>query len=350
MFWPCPFAIAKTLANCSKRLRGEAREDRLAEAYSACTLRRNRSSATKHMSLFQQLAKLRRGHEPFVHPLAQICAEPLARQLSTQPALLARFVDQSPCGGELNADAGIALVIDNFLVILSSWMTSCQDLTQLADFVPPELTPFDEVEQLPLLVGDRGFLVIQHDEVTANHCGCIRFSAAVHTVRIGNSRHELPGLQPVAVEHGLARISGAHDDVRASHHSFRITHGLNLHVQELCHLLGKSISMFFRHAINFHLVYGTYRTDGFQVTARLITGAKDPHNFGVLLRQSSVRDAGGRADPYCGKAKVMDKRQGFAGLQAEKENEPPAALQWRGKIHSLCPGHHPLLHDGRIVA
>src|SRR5687768_11360755 len=58
--------ISSLLAGCSKRSRGEAREDRfvgegrdLPLHYS--TLTRNRSSATKHMGLFQQPAK-----QPFV--------------------------------------------------------------------------------------------------------------------------------------------------------------------------------------------------------------------------------------------------------------------------------------------
>src|SRR5262249_59230143 len=51
------FCRTTLFAGCSKRLRGETREDRRAEAYS-CTLTRNRSSATKHMRLFQEPARL----------------------------------------------------------------------------------------------------------------------------------------------------------------------------------------------------------------------------------------------------------------------------------------------------
>src|SRR4029453_18262033 len=109
-------------------------------------------------------------------------------------------------------------------------MISGQDLAQLADFVPAELAAFDEIEQLALLVCDRRLFVVEHDEVRARHRRRVGFSAAVHAVRIGNRRYELPGLEPVAVEYGLARISGTHDDIRASHHGFRTTHGLNLDV------------------------------------------------------------------------------------------------------------------------
>ena len=52
-----PLYFTLRLQAAQKDLRGEAREDRRAEAYSYCTLTRNRTSATKPMSLFQQPAE-----------------------------------------------------------------------------------------------------------------------------------------------------------------------------------------------------------------------------------------------------------------------------------------------------
>src|SRR5215510_4897386 len=71
---------------------------------------------------------LRGRHETFVHPLAEIRAEPLARQLSTELPFFAFFVDQGTCGGELNADTGVALVIDNLPVVPPPRMVSGKDL------------------------------------------------------------------------------------------------------------------------------------------------------------------------------------------------------------------------------
>src|SRR5262249_56348864 len=110
------------------------------------------------------------------------------------------------------------------------------------------------------------------------------------------------------------------------------THRLHLDVQELCHLLGKSIAMFFRHAINFHLFYGTHRTNGLQVSARLVTGTKDPHDFSVLLRQSTVRYARSSAYANRRKTEVMNQRQRLAGLQTEEKHEPPTTFQRRPEI------------------
>jgi hypothetical protein len=102
---------------------------------------------------------LRGGHEALVHPFAEIGAEPFARQLSAQPSPFALFVDQSACGGELNTDTGIALIVDNLLVVLPSRMIPSEDLAQLADLFPAELAAVDQIEQFALLVGDRGLFV-----------------------------------------------------------------------------------------------------------------------------------------------------------------------------------------------
>src|ERR1700757_3899345 len=100
------------------------------------------------MSLFQQLAKLRRRHEALVHPFAQISAEPFARQLSTEPAFLAAFVNQRPDGSELNANASVTLVVNNLLVVLSTRMGTNEYLPQLTDFVPAEFAFIDQIQQL----------------------------------------------------------------------------------------------------------------------------------------------------------------------------------------------------------
>src|SRR5215475_680020 len=292
---------------------------------------------------------LRGGHETFVHPLAEVRAEPLARQLSTKLPFFAFFVDQGTCGRELNAEAGVALVIDNLPIVLPPRMVSGKDLAQLTDFIPTELTAVDQIEQLALLVGDCCLFAIEHDEVRAGHRRRIRFGSPMYAVGIGNRCHELPRLEPVPVEHRLACIGGAHDDVRTSHHSFWITHGLHLDIQEFRHLLGKSIAMFFRHAIYFHLFYGTDRTDRFQVSARLVTRTKDPDDFGIPLRQSAVGHA--RGSPYANRRKteVMNQRQWLASLQTEQKHEPPTTLQRRWEIHPFASRHDSLLHDSRII-
>src|SRR4029077_7405698 len=51
-------SLKPPFAGCSKRLRGEARESRRAEAYSLRYVGASRASATKHMSPFQQPASL----------------------------------------------------------------------------------------------------------------------------------------------------------------------------------------------------------------------------------------------------------------------------------------------------
>src|SRR5215510_3208073 len=74
---------------------------------------------------------LRGRHETFVHPLAEIRAKPLARQLSTEVPFFTLFVDHGTCDGKLNADASVALVIDNLPVVLPSRMVPGKDLAQL---------------------------------------------------------------------------------------------------------------------------------------------------------------------------------------------------------------------------
>src|SRR3972149_10699677 len=100
---------------------------------------------------------LRRRHEAFIHPLAEVRAEPFARQFPAQSFLLALFVNQCAGGGKLDTDAGVALVVNDLLVVLPAGMRADQHLTQLADLVPTKPAAFDQVEKLGLLIGDRRF-------------------------------------------------------------------------------------------------------------------------------------------------------------------------------------------------
>jgi len=91
-----------------------------------------------------------RRHKPFVHPLAQIRAEPFPRQLSSQALLLAGFVDQRAGGGKLNADIGVTIIICGSFVLPGC--APIKNLGRLAEFIPTKLSPFNEVEKLSLLV------------------------------------------------------------------------------------------------------------------------------------------------------------------------------------------------------
>ncbi len=86
----------------------------------------------------------------------------------------------------------------------------------------------------------------------------IRLRTAVDAVGVDDSRDQLPRLQPVAVEHGLARVGRAHDDIRSFDHRFRTAHRLNFDIHQLGHFLGKSITVLFRAAINPNLLDGTH--------------------------------------------------------------------------------------------
>ena len=156
---------------------------------------------------------LRRRHEAFIHPLAEVRAEPFARQFPAQSFLLALSVNQCAGGGKLDADAGVALVVNDLLLAFPSWMRADQNLAQLADLVPTELSLIDEIEKLALLVCDRRLFVIKDDEVAADHRRRIRLRATVNAVGVDDSGDDLPGLQPVAIEYGLTGIGRAHDNV-----------------------------------------------------------------------------------------------------------------------------------------
>jgi hypothetical protein len=58
----------------------------------------------------ERLDPLRRRHEAFIHPLAQIRAEPFRRKFPSQSLFFACFVNQSAGSRELDAHAGVALV------------------------------------------------------------------------------------------------------------------------------------------------------------------------------------------------------------------------------------------------
>src|SRR5262249_5175447 len=166
----------------------------------------------------------------------------------------------------------------------------------------------------------------------------------MHAVGIGNRCHELPWLEPVPVEYRLACIGGTHHDVRASHHSFWIAHGLHLDVQKFRHLLGKSIAMFFRHAIYFHLFYGTHCTDRFQVSARLVTRTTDPYHLETPLRQSAMGHPRSSPPADRRKTKVINQPQWLASLQTKQKHDPPTPLQRRWETHPFASRHDSLLH------
>src|SRR3990172_3990021 len=62
--------------------------------------------------------------------------------------LLALSVNQCAGGRELDADAGVALVINDLLLAFPSRMRADQNLAQLADLVPTQLSLIDEIEKL----------------------------------------------------------------------------------------------------------------------------------------------------------------------------------------------------------
>src|SRR5262249_37671964 len=62
--------------------------------------------------LHDPISELRRGHKALVHPFAEIRTKPLTGQLPPKTSLLARFIYQRAGSGELDAHAGIALVIN----------------------------------------------------------------------------------------------------------------------------------------------------------------------------------------------------------------------------------------------
>jgi len=91
-----------------------------------------------------------RWHKAFIHPFAQVGAEPLPRQLSSQALLLVGFVDQRAGGGKLNADIGVTIIICGSFVLPGC--APIKNLGRLAEFIPTKLSPFNEVEKLSLLV------------------------------------------------------------------------------------------------------------------------------------------------------------------------------------------------------
>src|SRR5574341_1283822 len=120
-------------------------------------------------------AHLRRRHESFIHPLVEIRAEPFPRQLSSQALFPARIQNQRADGGELDADAGVALIVNDFLVARSSGMRAGEHLTEFTNLFPSDLALIDQIEKLALLVVERRFLVVEHDKIAADHCRGVRF-------------------------------------------------------------------------------------------------------------------------------------------------------------------------------
>ena len=80
-------------------------------------------------------------------------------------------------------------------------------------------------------------------------------------VGVGDRRYKLSGFKPVTVEHGLAGIGGAHDDVRTADYSAGIVNRLNIDLQRFGHFVRESIPMRLRRAVNFDFFYRTDTTD-----------------------------------------------------------------------------------------
>src|SRR4029077_18822937 len=149
-------------------------------------------------------------------------AKPLAGQLAAQAFLPAGLMDERAGSRELDTDADVALVIDDLSITGPAGMIPDEDLPQLTDFVPTDRSLVDQVQQFALLVCNRSLLVVENDEIAANHrCG-IRFAAPVNAVGVGDGCYKLSWFKPVTVEHRLAGIRGAHDDIRAIYHSLGV--------------------------------------------------------------------------------------------------------------------------------
>ena len=133
-------------------------------------------------------------------------------------------------------------------------------------------------------------------------------------VGVGDGRDQLSRLQPFSVEHRLAGIGRAHDDVRSFHYSFGAAHRLDFNVQRFGHLFGEAIAVFPGAAVDLDRLNITHGTDGRQICARFIARTENPHDSGILLRQSPVRDSRRRTHSYRRQAKVVDERERLPGL------------------------------------
>src|SRR3954469_12919397 len=100
----------------------------------------------------QSAEALRRRIEAAIEPAPDVGAEPLRGHLVPQPFALTGVVDQLARGGELDAHARVALVVDDLVVGLPSGMESGDHLADLRDLVPAHAAVVDQVEQLTLLV------------------------------------------------------------------------------------------------------------------------------------------------------------------------------------------------------
>src|SRR5713226_9388358 len=110
----------------------------------------------------------------------------------------------------------------------------------------------------------------------------------MHPVGINNSCDELPRLEPTTIEHGLAGIGSAHDDIRSFDDSLGTAYRLYLDVQQLCHFFREPFPMFSRTAVYLNRLDISNTTNGFQVSPRLIPGTKQADHFGIFFGQSPV--------------------------------------------------------------
>ena len=83
----------------------------------------------------------------------------------------------------------------------------------------------------------------------------------MNAVGVGDRRYKLSGFKPIAIEHGLAGIGGAHDDIRAFNYRVGIVHRFDINLQRFRHFLREPIAMLPRGAVNFDFVYRTDTTD-----------------------------------------------------------------------------------------